>query len=213
MNLFNCHTHFSKNKLLEIQSISPDETASSFHSLGIHPWKAHTLPEEKIEDAILKKLSVSTLAIGEIGLDRLKGPNLERQISVFIQQIEIAEAEKLPVILHCVKTWNEISLVKRKLNPAQAWIYHGFAKANLVDVVLQENVIISLGADVLTNKKLQKVVYRIPNNMLLLETDESKISIDKIYEKVAELKGISLLHLAEIIEKNVKRIFPKWQIG
>ena len=213
MNLFNTHTHRTKDPDWEILSVSPDDSVSVYHSFGVHPWKAHTIPLDEISDKADKKLNDKTLAIGEIGLDRIKGPSLELQISVFIEQIELSEKEKLPVILHCVKAWNEVALIKRKLNPTQIWVFHGFAKANLVEAVLQENIVISIGTDIFTNLKLQKALSLIPNENLLLETDDSNISIQEVYQKVADLKGISLVLLQKNIEQNVKRIFPKWHIG
>jgi TatD DNase family protein len=213
MNLFNCHTHKAKNRNFEIISVGLEENISTFHSLGVHPWKAHLINSAFLENKVLHRLTDKTLAIGEIGLDRIKGPNLDLQIDVFIQQIDISEREKLPVIIHCVKAWNELAMIKRKLEPEQIWIFHGFAKANLMEEVLREKMIISIGGDIFTNLKLQKIIPNIPNDCLLLETDDRAIPIEKVYEKVAQLKGISLVLLTEIIEQNFKRIFPKWHIG
>lgn len=213
MNYLNCHTHKTKNPNLEIISIVPGEKVSTFHSIGVHPWKAHFVSDNQIDNLIVNQIKDSTLAIGEIGLDRMKGPGLDRQISVFKRQIEISENVKLPVIIHCVKSWETISMIKRKLQPKQTWIFHGFAKANLLKEVLHEKIIISIGKDVINNLKLQSVISFIPDNMLLLETDDADTPIEKVYEKVAQLKGISTLLLCEIIEKNFKHIFPKWQIG
>lgn len=213
MNLFNSHTHKSKNRDWEILSIAPEENISTYHSLGIHPWKAHLTKVEFIQHKLTNRISEHTLAIGEAGLDRIKGPNLELQMSVFIEQIAVSEEHQLPLMIHCVKAWNELSMIKRKFEPQQIWVFHGFAKANLLEEVLREKMVVSIGGDILTNLKLQKIIPQIPNENLLLETDDRSIPIEKVYEKVAQLKGISLVLLREIIEQNVKRIFPKWQIG
>ena len=74
-------------------------------------------------------------------------------------------------------------------------------------------MMISIGASVLTNVRLQESIKKIPNHKLLLETDEAKIDILAIYQKVCEIKKISLLQLEEIIEQNFKRTFKKWQSG
>ncbi|MFA7274698.1 MAG: TatD family hydrolase [Crocinitomicaceae bacterium] len=213
MNFCNCHTHTSTNPDWEI--LSPDfiDLPTHFHSIGIHPWKVNEINREQLEDVLLAHTTDKTVAIGEIGLDRLKGPDLDLQIAVFEKQIDFSEKVALPVILHCVKAWNELIVVKRKKNPKQTWIYHGFNKANLLEEVLKEHVVISIGTAIFENAKLQNVVAKIPNEMLLLETDDSAISIEKVYEKVAEIKGITLVLLREIIEQNCKRIFPKWHIG
>jgi TatD DNase family protein len=213
MNFCNCHTHTSKNPDWEIFSACFDDHLTNFHSIGVHPWEIEASESEKIEDELLLHLTNKTVAIGEIGLDRLKGPDLALQQAVFEKQIDFSEKVALPVILHCVKGWNELIAVKRKKNPKQTWIYHGFNKVNLLEEVLKEKVVISIGTAILANEKLQNVVAQIPNDMLLLESDDSDLPIEKVYEKVAEIKGITLVLLREIIEQNCKRIFPKWHIG
>ena len=66
---------------------------------------------------------------------------------------------------------------------------------------------------VLTNFKLQASIHLIPNSQLLLETDESEVNIFKVYQKISEIKKISLRELQEIIEENFKNTFLKWSIG
>jgi TatD DNase family protein len=66
---------------------------------------------------------------------------------------------------------------------------------------------ISIGAGILNNTKLQEALLRIPNDQLFLETDDSEITILEVYKKVSTLKNLSLSELEEIIEKNFKRIF------
>ncbi len=213
MNLCNCHTHSSKNPTWEIFSTSPVKFVDTVHSVGVHPWNSGEKAVVELIQSMHAFINKNTVAIGEIGLDRLKGPDFDIQLKIFFQQIEISEKVELPVILHCVKSWNEIAAAKRKINPKQTWIFHGFSKANLMREVLKENVVISIGSAILSNLKLQNALNFIPNDSLLLETDESEIPIHEIYQKVAQLKGITLVSLQKIIEQNCKRIFPKWQIG
>ena len=153
------------------------------------------------------------LAIGEIGLDKLKNKNLSKQTSLFIQQIEVAEELKLPVILHCVKSWNEIEKIKRQLKPKQKWIFHGFNKESILNQVVKNELMISIGHSILSNEKLQHSLKNIPNNQLLLETDDEMVDILDIYKKVSDLKNISLSDLEKIIEQNFTNTFTKWQIG
>jgi TatD DNase family protein len=72
---------------------------------------------------------------------------------------------------------------------------------------------ISIGVAILSNVKLQKSLEMIPNDRLLIETDNSKMNILEVYKKVSEIKKISLLELENLIEDNFKRTFKKWQIG
>jgi len=207
---FNTHTHLSSTPANEIYNATLDEPITSYFSIGIHPWNA-TLAE--IDTVREKAKTLNCLAIGEVGLDKLKGPDLECQKRCFIEQIKLSEELQLPLIIHCVKAWNELQAIKREMKPKQYWIYHGFTKANLMSEVLKEDLLISIGEAILSNKKLQKEIVNLPVNQLLLETDDSSISIQHIYQKISALKNIPLPELENQIEDNFKRVFTKWKTG
>jgi len=175
--LFNCHSHFSSLQNVSIINESDSKVEESdFYSVGIHPWQS-----AQYEDNFLlireKAKNKKCLAIGEIGLDKLKGPVISIQLKSFEEQIKLSEEIGLPVILHCVKAWNEIQEVKKKLQPKQPWIYHGFNKVGILESVLNSEVIVSLGASILSNELLQSSVKKIPNDQLLIETDDASIDI------------------------------------
>jgi TatD DNase family protein len=183
-----------------------------YFSAGIHPWSASEY-DKQIDWLNDITASEKCLAIGETGLDKLKGPDLKSQEMSFLAQIELSERLELPVIIHCVKAWNELRVLRRRRSPTQPWIYHGFTKATIVQEVLDEGMLISIGSAVQNNILLQEAVKMIPIDRLLLETDESMSPISEIYQKVSELKNIPLPDLEREIEKTVKRTFKKWIIG
>lgn len=211
--LIDIHSHKRNvNYLTIVNKSDSNVTESDCFSFGIHPWNT-----SEIEDNFLnfeKEISlIKCLAIGEIGLDKLNGPPIDVQKKVFLKQIEISEKYELPIILHCVKSWNEISEIRKLLNPIQSWIYHGFNKAGIINEVLKSDIYVSIGSSIFTNIKLQEIVNLIPNERLFLETDDSNLDIFDIYKKVSEIKKIPLSELEEIIEQNFKRVFRKWQSG
>lgn len=207
---FNSHTHLSHDPTHEIINSPIKDNFDAYFSIGIHPWNANLNDLEKVKQKLGEK---NCLALGEAGLDKLKGPDLELQKTCFIEQVHLSEELGLPIIIHCVKAWNELRAIKRDLKPQQTWIYHGFSKANLIEEVVQEGLMISIGAAVLTNKKLQERIESLPFNRILLETDDSDVPIGRIYEQVSELKDIPLRRLEKQIEENFKRVFTKWKIG
>jgi TatD DNase family protein len=211
--LFNIHSHFPSKNTNVIYNKSEDNTNDyNYFSSGIHPWNASE-NEKIISTILIDAVDKKCLAIGEIGLDKLKGPELAIQKKTLIDQIKISEKMELPIILHCVKAWNELEIIKKKIQPKQKWIYHGFNKSNLLKSIIENDIMISIGSSILTNKTLQEIITEIPNSSLFLETDDSKIDIFDIYKKVSEIKKISLQELEEIIEQNFKRTFTKWHIG
>ena len=209
---FNTHSHHHQHANLEVYNLRVDEEICANFSIGIHPWDAleglKSLP--LVENLVQKKECV---AIGETGLDRIQGPDLAVQEWLFRMHIELSETYQLPLIVHCVRSWNELKIIRRELNPTQYWVYHGISKANLINEILQEGFILSIGANVLTNEKLQVAIKGIPFDQLLLETDDSLVPIQNIYQKIAELKGIPVIALQEKIASTFERIFSKWNNG
>jgi TatD DNase family protein len=208
----NIHTHKDTGRRIELVSRTFEEVLSANFTFGIHPWDSDSLKSRSNEmNQILNKKGC--LAVGEIGLDKLKGPELGVQVAVFKEQIVLSEQFSLPVILHCVKSWNEIKTLKRELKPKQPWIYHGFTKANLIEEVLKEGIYISIGEAILNSPTLQTALNKLPIDRLFLETDMAECSIEAIYTKVSELKNIPLLQLQSQLEENFKNVFTKWITG
>jgi TatD DNase family protein len=207
---FNVHSHHHDNKnitIFQASSILED----CWFSFGIHPWEANSNIDFSMFHEILKHQNC--LATGEIGLDRLKGKDLSKQLEIFTKQIELSEELQLPVIIHCVKAWNELKILKRKLNPIQPWIFHGFSKVNILDEVLSEGFYVSFGEAILKNRKLLDSASKTPNEKVFLETDDSEVPIEMVYLEFAIAKQITLQELKEIQFSNLKRVFKKWKSG
>lgn len=211
--LFNVHSHVNDFKNIVILNDSIDnEYKENFYSIGIHPWQANFI-EENLLKVLEKGYSQKCLAIGEIGLDKLKGPSLDIQLNCFRSQLIIAESLDLPVIIHCVKSWNEIKNIYKEKRRSQKWVYHGFNKVSILEDVINTGFMISVGVSILSNVKLQEVVHLIPDDQLLLETDNSEVNIFDVYQKISEIKKISLRELEDIILHNFQNTFTRWSIG
>jgi TatD DNase family protein len=208
----NIHTHQFHNQGIEIINKEDNPFTEGLFSYGIHPWNAAKWLELE-KDFFAETNHENCLAIGEIGLDKLKGPSIQEQIAIFKAQISISEQHQLPVIIHCVKAWNELKQLKQELKPQQPWIYHGIEKASIVEDVINSTTYLSFGAAIFTNLKLQKALLKVPLNQLFLETDTADCSILTLYAFVSKLKNIPLQELEISIEQNFKRVFTKWKNG
>ena len=205
------HTHFYQRNSISI--LNAHSSLASLHSRGIHPWQVddnYTSRLNKLESELQHSHCV---ALGEIGLDKMCSVDFELQQKVFIQQIELSEKYKMPIIIHCVRASNELFQIKKELKPSQKWIWHGFNKVNLLNQTLANEIIPSFGEVVLINKSIQNEVINLDSNLYLLETDTSTFSIEAIYKKVSELRNQSLETIQNEQLTNFTRIFTKWQIG
>ena len=209
-NFFNIHTHTSLQPETEILSLSPEQLSTDTHvvyaSIGIHPWNLTLEYSEHQWEAMCQSVKDKrTIAIGECGLDKLKGPSLELQTAIFKQEAALAEDSSLPLIIHCVKAFNELILLKKEISPRQPWIIHGFrGKLSLALDCIRHGFYLSIGSRFQTD-----TLKAIPLDRLFIETDESEESIGSIYQRIAEVKGISLQELTEAINKNVREVFFK----
>lgn len=100
------------------------------YSAGVHPW--WTACEADLPP-LLAGLDAWTghpqvVAIGECGLDRLHGANLDRQCDIFTRQIRLATATARPLIIHCVKAYDLLLRLRKTVTGGSAvpWIIHGF---------------------------------------------------------------------------------------
>lgn len=138
-------------------------------SIGIHPWEADTA-----SPALLAAIEVraaddpAIVAIGEVGLDRRRGPSLDIQTPVFEAQARIAERTGLPLIIHAVRTIPEVLALHKKLQPEVPWIFHGFRGGpDAVRQILgRPGTFISLGPE-----PRSEILSLIPPDRLLRESD------------------------------------------
>lgn len=157
-----------------------------YYSIGIHPWSTENMTEEEAVKAI-KMIEKSAglkqiVAIGECGIDRLRGGDRIFQEEIFKEHIRISESVRKPLIIHSVKSTEDIIRLKKEINPSQLWIIHGFrGKKETAQQLLSHGIALSLGEHF--NKETAAC---IPTEMLFHETDESPLPIDRIIEKTAK---------------------------
>ena len=209
---FDVHTHkkYLLKNVFSIENKYPkDLEFTNPFSIGIHPW---FIKLENIEKELLiierKLKNKNCFAIGECGLDKISLIDFELQKEVFKKQIQLSEEYKKPLIIHCVKAHQELVEIKKELMPTQVWIVHGFNKNfQVADSLIKHGITLSLGSAILNNKKLQEVVSNIDISSILLETDDANIDIKEVYQKISELKKITVEELQQNIKQNFKSIF------
>ena len=205
------HTHFYQRNSISI--LNTHSSLDALHSRGIHPWNVDENYRLKLRELQTDLQHPFCVALGEIGLDKLCSSDFELQRKAFIQQIELSEEFKLPIIIHCVKASNELFQLKKEIKPSQKWIWHGFNKIHLLQQALDIEIIPSVGQAIIHNLPLQQEVSKLNPNQFLLETDSSILSIETIYKTVSISRNYSLETLQKEQITNFKTIFTKWHIG
>ena len=190
---------------------------SLFASVGLHPW---FLTKENFENDFEKLSQLvdnqNIMAIGECGLDKLRGEDLAFQTMAFEAQIRLAESVSKPVLIHCVRAFNEVIAVKKRLNPTIPLVIHGFNKnANVLNELLRHGFFISIGAAILAKNSsdtegssFAKNLTNIPLDRLFFETDDAEnVAISTIYEAAAMILDKDINDLKSIIYANFERHF------
>lgn len=154
-------------------------------SVGIHPWYANAENWES-QLQIVEKMAGDerVLAIGECGLDSLIKLPLDKQLMIFEAQVGVAERFQKPVIIHCVRAFNELLRWKKQKKQTVPLIVHGFNnKPEIAQQLVAHGFYFSLGAALLqSGSNAVKVLKMIPVTRLFLENDDKDVLIEKVYE-------------------------------
>lgn len=217
MKLLNIHKHGKRSDSSVSEIINLDSlqaVGSGPVSAGLHPWHLHIETAEtewvKLEEACAK---ANVLAIGECGLDKVCSTAMELQETFFIRQIELAQRLRKPLIIHCVRAFDEVLVILRKMKVHTPVVFHGYNKGpELANKIISEGYYLSFGKHILDSSSVQDVFVQTPPDKVFLETDASDISIESVYLKAAFLKGISQEELADTIENNARRVFGEKNI-
>ena len=165
----------------------PATPAGALYSTGVHPWRSAEGAELW---PLVERLAADDriVAIGEAGLDRLRGASLPEQIELLERHARLADSLAKPLIVHCVRAWAELLELHRRLRPVQPWIIHGFRGAPaLAGQLLRAGMHISLGPHF-----NPATAAAIPAGRLLLETDDDPtVSIEQVAAAVAAARASS----------------------
>jgi TatD DNase family protein len=145
-------------------------------------------------------------ALGEVGLDRLKGPSMEIQRSVLEKQLCLAAKHHKPVIFHIVQAWGAFYALQ-KAHQVTPWILHGFNQPKQFPRLLDTPIYLSIGPPALANPAMHPLLAKIPLERLLFETDDRDEEIQWVYQRFCTLAGFDIVALSQRIEQNFLAIF------
>ena len=210
----------SRESIEEVMDLK-DKYDMVYVTIGYHPEYADTVTESDLD--YLKSLlgEKKVVGIGEIGLDyHYTKENKDKQIWLFEEQLKIADAFNLPVVIHSRDaTMDTINTLKKYTVKG---IIHCFSGSlETANIYISMGFLLGIGGVVtFKNSKLKDVVKEVPLESIVLETDSpyltpvpfrGKINSSKYLEFIAnfiaDIKNISLEELAEITSKNASSLF------
>ena len=210
MTFYDLHSHKPAQQVEDITIISIDlrdencltdiAENAGYYSVGIHPWHI----DKNLMPEVRKLVTLpSVVAIGETGLDKNKG-NLSLQQDIFEEHIRLSEETKKPLIIHCVKAWDDLFRIQKSFKPSMPWIIHGFrGNGNLAAQLLNAGMYLSFGLH--NNAESLKAAW--DKKRLFTETDDMDINIREVSTTIAGKLNITVKELLDEVRENLIYFF------
>ena len=206
-----------------------DREQGLFAAPGLHPlYLAHHHPQHLEElQALVQKSRPGTscrpVAIGEIGLDYyVDSVDRAAQQQLFEQQLQIAAAAQLPILLHVRKAHDQVLATLRRKHFVHGGIVHAYSGS-----LQQAGHFIKLGfalgicGTITYNRarRIRKVASELPRDALVVETDAPDIPpashwgesnhpayLPEVLETLAALRKEPFEVTAHYTSANAKRV-------
>ncbi|HKM07820.1 MAG TPA: TatD family hydrolase [Sphaerochaeta sp.] len=191
-------------------------------SVGIGPWgvssdRPSVSEQLEVLSALLSQHKVC--AIGEIGLDNHWNYGTKQsQQELFVLQMEMAEQNNLPIIIHCREADDEMMALLQGRTFSRRAIMHCFqGSKELALLAVSKGMFISFAGPLTykANNEMRAICKAIPIEHILFETDSPYLSpipyrgktntplhMVHIYEYASILLGIRMENLILQIESN-----------
>ena len=210
----NTHTHHElRDAEIEIVNIDPGSPEKPLYfSRGIHPWHVNEFTlEEELREVEKSGADKKCLAIGECGLDRLGKAPLELQQKAFMLQVVLANRLNKPIIVHCVKAFNELLNCLNHAGNSMPVIIHGFNNnESTASLLLNEGCYFSFGKALMGYQSpAAKAIRSAGRRRIFLETDDADIPIRGVYNKAAELLGVQPEIVEAQLQNNFEEVFKR----
>jgi TatD DNase family protein len=211
------HTHnakpadgvFAVENLMAHENLKPENISARAFTAGIHPWHLNENNREQLLEYVRNiACNPELIAFGEAGFDKIRGPSVELQRAVFAEQVKIADEKRKPLVIHCVRSWDELLSAHKNLKPVTPWLVHGFrGKKELALQLIKRGMYLSFWFDFVLRPESSDLIRFLPKERIFLETDGADVDIMEIYRKVAVDLAIDVEELKKIILNNFNMLF------
>jgi TatD DNase family protein len=203
-----------------------------YATIGIHPHEAKLATDGDFEEMARLAKRPKVIAWGEIGLDYFYDHSpRDVQQRVFLKQLQLAQAAKLPIVIHCRPSdrnedaWEDcLNLLHEHWAPSGLrGILHCFTGTwTHAQLALDMEFMISFAGNITFPKALQirEAAKQVPLDRMLIETDSPFLApvphrgkrnepsfVKDVARQLAELRGLSTEEIGLQTAKNFYRFF------
>tara|TARA_S200000501_G_scaffold376974_1_gene433707 strand:- start:1083 stop:1877 length:795 start_codon:yes stop_codon:yes gene_type:complete len=208
----------------DVISLCKQYPKTCYPMIGLHPCSVKKNYLSNLEKLEKKMKLTKFIAIGEIGIDLYWDKSLiEEQKNAFRIQIKWAKKHKLPIVVHCRNSFDEIyKILEEEVDENLHGVLHCFGGTlEQANKLLNLNFFLGIGG-VLTfkNSNLDSIIKKIPLEKIIIETDAPYLAPDPyrgkrnepkylylIAKKLCEIKNISMTQLTMQLYKNTNFLF------
>lgn len=206
-------------RMLELSSTYPQVHAAP----GLHPIYLHLHGPGDIEALAMLVAENHVSAIGEVGLDyHVASCDRNAQQALFEAQIDIADAMRLPLLLHVRKAHDFVLATLRRKKFTSGGIVHAFngsyqQACHFIDLGFCIGICGTITYD--RAKKIRRVAGQLPLECLVLETDAPDIPpaahwgennqpcyLGEILCSLAEVRQEDVVELARRTTENARKV-------
>lgn len=218
----------------EALKITQIYTEGVYAAVGAHPTDAD---KEEFNFERYEKLALNkkVVAVGETGLDYFHNKDKKeraKQEELFLQHLDLARRVNKPLILHCRDAHKELLEILKNTLTDERGIIHCFsgtweeAKEYLeLGLLIGLNGIITFSTPKAAHlggqaHNYDEIIKKIPMESIVLETDCPYLTpipfrgernepayVKYVAEKIAEIKNLSFVEVANITTENAKALF------
>ena len=195
-----------------------------FLMMGLHPTHVKENYEEELKHVEEMLAQRSFIAVGEIGIDLYwDKTTLSIQQDAFRKQIHLAKKYKLPIVIHCRESFDEIfEILEEEKGNDLYGIFHCFTGTmEQAQKAISYNMKLGIGGVVtFKNGKIDQFLNQIDLKHIVLETDAPYLApapyrgkrnessyILNVLNKMSEVYNVSVEKITEITTANSKEVF------
>jgi len=197
-----------------------------FLMMGLHPTHVKDNYKEELKHVEEMLTQRPFVAVGEIGIDLYwDKTTLSFQQDAFRRQIRLAKKYKLPIVIHCRESFNEIfEILEEEKGDDLYGIFHCFTGTiEQAHKAISYNMKLGIGGVVtFKNGKIDQFLNQIDLKHIVLETDAPYLAptpyrgkrnessyILNVLNKMSDVYNVPVEKIAEITTGNSKEVFKK----
>ena len=204
--ILDIHTHRleATAALISVDPRRFDPQPGKWYSVGFHPWHGiDTLTDDDYHLLEQCARHPQVLAIGETGIDTLRGAELSTQTQAFVRHLVLAHELGKPVIVHNVRATQQILAARRDSHfDGVTLIIHGMrGNAHVASTLLTAGCYLSYGP-----RFNAEALLITPLDRLLIETDDSDVPITTVAAQVASTLHLTATQVKTIAANNAHHL-------